>query len=83
MGGTAPAGLAQLRVRLPKRAEIDVFRDGTLLHQTREAELDLSLELPGVYRVQARIDGRLWLLSNPIHLRVRAARPAFAASASA
>jgi len=83
MGGTAPAGPMQMRVRLPQRAEIDVLRDGTLLHQAHEAELDLSVELAGVYRVEARIDGRLWLLSNPIHLRARAARPAFAASASA
>jgi hypothetical protein len=60
-----------------------VLRGGTLLHQAREAELDLGLELAGVYRVQARIEGRLWLLSNPIHLRARAVRPALAASASA
>jgi hypothetical protein len=31
--------------------------------------LDRDVELPGVYRVEARIDTRLWLLSNPIHLR--------------
>jgi hypothetical protein len=23
----------------------------------------------GVYRVEARIDERLWLVSNPVHLR--------------
>jgi len=83
MGAEAPAGPTQLRIRLPERAEIDVLRDSTLVHQAREAELDLSLELAGVYRVEARIDGRLWLLSNPIHLRARAARPACGRSASA
>jgi hypothetical protein len=35
----------------------------------RAATLDLDLEAGGVYRVEARIDGRLWLLSNPVHLR--------------
>ncbi|HUO70345.1 MAG TPA: CehA/McbA family metallohydrolase [Solirubrobacteraceae bacterium] len=83
MGGEAPAGPMRLRVRLPRAAAIDVVRDGSPLHQARAPELDLSLELPGVYRVEARIDGRLWLLSNPIHLRARAARPALAPSASA
>jgi hypothetical protein len=31
--------------------------------------LDLDIAEPGAYRLEARIDGRLWLLSNPIHLR--------------
>ena len=31
--------------------------------------MDLDVERPGVYRVEARIDGRLWLLSNQIQLR--------------
>ena len=46
-----------------------MIRDGVRLHRTHGTAVDLRVELPGVYRVEAWIDGRLWLLSNPIHLR--------------
>ena len=69
MGGEAPADRSVLRVRLPRAAKLRVIRDGTLLQQAHDAELDLEISARGVYRVEAEIDGRLWLLSNPIHLR--------------
>jgi len=76
MGGEAPAGPTALCVRLPRIADVEVFRDGATLHQARTQELEFGVELPGVYRIQARINDRLWLLSNPVHLRARASRPA-------
>jgi hypothetical protein len=69
MGGEGHAGPSVLRVRLPRPAEIRLVRDGAPLHATVAAELDFDVERPGVYRVEARIDARLWLLSNPVHLR--------------
>jgi hypothetical protein len=69
IGGEAPAGPAVLRVRLPMAADVLVVRDGAPLHRARAAALDLDVERAGVYRVETRIDGRLWLLSNPICLR--------------
>ena len=69
LGDEAPAARAQLHVRLPRKAEIVVVRDGARLHCTHGDTVELGLELAGVYRVEARIEGRLWLLSNPIHLR--------------
>jgi hypothetical protein len=69
MGGDAPAGPAVLRARLPMAADVLVVRDGAPLHRARGQALDLDIERAGVYRIEARIDGRLWLLSNPIHLR--------------
>jgi len=69
MGGETAAGPAVLRVRLPHAADITVLRDGEVLERARTAELALDVERPGAYRVEARIDGRLWLLSNPVHLR--------------
>jgi hypothetical protein len=83
LGDEARAGRVQLHVRLPRAAEIVVFRDGARLHRAHGAAVDVGLELPGVYRVEARIDGRLWLLSNPIHLRPAPIEPACAPSASA
>jgi hypothetical protein len=40
--------------------------DGAPIHTAGGAALDVRIEGRGVYRVEARIDGRLWLLSNPL-----------------
>jgi hypothetical protein len=70
MGAEAPAGPAVLRVRLPARADLVLRRDGRAIERREGTTLDFDIEEPGVYRVEARIDGRFWLLSNPVHLRV-------------
>jgi hypothetical protein len=69
MGADAPAGRAVLRIRLPREADIQVIRDGSPMQEARDAALDLDIHEAGCYRVEARIDGRVWLLSNPVHLR--------------
>ena len=45
------------------------MRDGSPTFVEHAAAIDLDIDRAGVYRVEARIQGRLWLLSNPIHLR--------------
>ena len=69
MGGEAPAGPAVLRVRLPRAADVLLLCDSAPLHQAHVAALDVDVDREGVYRIEARIEGRLWLLSNPVHLR--------------
>ena len=69
MGGEAAAGRGVLRVRLPRAADIRVIHDGTPVHEAHGETLDIDVERPGVYRVEARIAGRLWILTNPVHLR--------------
>jgi hypothetical protein len=70
MGDEAPAGAAAvLHVCLPREADVRVIRDGTPFAEARAAMLEVQLDGPGVYRTEARIDGRLWLLSNPVHMR--------------
>jgi hypothetical protein len=71
MGGECRADRAVLRLRLPRAADIQVLRDGSLWHAAHGSRVDADLDVPGAYRVEARISGRLWLLSNPIHLRRR------------
>jgi hypothetical protein len=61
--------VAQGRPQSPRPADVRVVRDGSPLHETAAAALNLDVHASGVYRIEARIDGRLWLLSNPIHLR--------------
>jgi hypothetical protein len=69
MGSGGPPGPAVLRLRLPAAADVEVLRDGTAVHQAQGSRLDLDVERPGAYRVEARRGGRLWLLSNHLHLR--------------
>jgi hypothetical protein len=69
MGGEC-GGAAVLRLRLPRAAKVRVVRDGSPWHAVHDSRLDLDVTAPGVYRVEARIGDRLWLLSNPIHARV-------------
>jgi hypothetical protein len=69
MGASAPAGQTKLRLRLPDPAEIAVLQNGRQIERAHAAKLDLTIADPGAYRVEARIDDRLWLLSNPVHLR--------------
>jgi len=69
MGAEAPAAPAVLRLCLPRAADVRVLRGGAPVHEAHVAALNLEIEARGAYRVEARIDGRLWLLSNPVHLR--------------
>ena len=69
MGAETAAGQAILRARLPAPGDVKLLRDGRQIHETHSAKLDLAIADPGAYRVEVRIDGRLWLLSNPVHLR--------------
>jgi hypothetical protein len=69
MGAEARAGSAMLHLRLPRTADIVVLRDGVPIRTANTAALDLGIHEPGTYRAEARIDRKLWLLSNPIHLR--------------
>jgi hypothetical protein len=69
MGGECRAQAVILRLRFPRPADIQLLRDGSPWRATSGSRVDLEVEVPGAYRVEARIGGRLWLLSNPIHLR--------------
>jgi hypothetical protein len=69
MGGEHRAGAAILRLRLPHAAEVQVLRDGSRWHAAYGERADVEAAAPGVYRVEARVRNRVWLLSNPIHLR--------------
>lgn len=59
-----------LRVRTPRPASLRLLRDGAVVASADDAaELDFDPDGPGVYRVEARIGGRLWIVSNAVYLR--------------
>jgi hypothetical protein len=60
----------RLEVRLPRPAAVRLLRDGEVVASADDsAELDHDPVTAGVYRVEARIGGRLWILSNAVYLR--------------
>jgi hypothetical protein len=73
MGAEAKAGRRTLRVSAPLPATLRLLRDGEELAGGYGRSLELEVEQPGVYRVEARREAkgrqRTWILSNPIYLR--------------
>ena len=58
-----------IEARVPRTATLTLLGDGQPVATTAGERLEHQARSPGVYRVEARIDGRLWILSNPVYLR--------------
>ena len=69
MGAEAPFDGQALHVRLPRPASIRLLRGGEEVASADGAALDLEPRTAGAYRVEVRLGGRTWILSNPIYLR--------------
>jgi hypothetical protein len=73
MGGEAPAGRRTLTARTPLAARLRLLRDGAEIASADGTSLDVEVEEPGVYRVEARRRAkgreRTWIVSNPVYLR--------------
>lgn len=69
MGGEAPAGAYTLRARLPRSAELTLVADGLPVRTVHADALDHAVSEAGVFRLEARLDGYAWILTNPVHLR--------------
>jgi len=64
-------GPAALRVESPVPAQLALLRNGERIAEADGTSLEHRAEGPGVYRVEARIEGRPWVYTNPIYLRPR------------
>jgi hypothetical protein len=70
-----PAGFAfwadgdRVHARLPRPAELRLLRDGAEVERLdAAAELDHAADGGGSYRLEVRLRGRVWILSNPVSL---------------
>ena len=58
-----------LEITLPRRAEISFIKNGQVVASECSDRLVYRANGPGVYRVEARLEDRPWLFTNPIYLR--------------
>lgn len=83
MGSHVPLAVARsdklellASVQGPPKTRLRLLRNGELMSEASSGELSLSVEGPGVYRVEARLDPRYvpgkrdqpWIVSNPIYV---------------
>lgn len=59
----------RLHVHLPRPAVVVLLKDGQPIDRQQTGEAEWPVAVPGVYRVEARLDGRPWIYSNPVYLR--------------
>jgi hypothetical protein len=69
LGSEAPFAGQTLHARLPRPGELRLLKDGALIASEFSSGLDHPASTPGVYRVEARLGGKTWIVSNPIYLR--------------
>jgi hypothetical protein len=69
MGGEAAFDGQTLRASVPRPARLRLIKDGSPIEERAGAELEHTAVEPGVYRVEAHLGERTWILSNPIYLR--------------
>lgn len=58
-----------LRVRLPQRARVRLVTGGEAWFTDNLESFDVELSGAGVIRLEAHLDGRPWIFSNPVYLR--------------
>ncbi len=53
----------------PVDAQLTILRDGVEISRRAGTQVSVRADRTGVYRAEARIDGRPWIFTNPIYLR--------------
>lgn len=62
-------GPTWLRLRLPRVAEVRLIRNGRLRLRRETDRFEFRALREGVYRFEARLQGRPWVFTNPFYLR--------------
>lgn len=69
MGGEASFAGQTLRATVPRPAQLRLIWNGEQVAEQHGSELRHRAAESGVYRVEAHLGGRTWILSNPVYLR--------------
>lgn len=65
----------RLRAESPRPATLRLLCRGQAVDEVTGTELDMAVEQPGEYRLEAHLEGRPWILTNHIYLRAEDFRP--------
>jgi hypothetical protein len=70
MGSTLrfAAGAIEVTALAPERTALALIHDGARILSVDGSELTYRVAAPGVYRVEAWMDGKGWIFSNPIRI---------------
>ncbi len=70
MGDEAPMrDHLSLFIWTPRHSKIHLLRNGQRLTTAEHHELQIPITEPGVYRIEAFLNGEPWIISNPIYVR--------------
>ncbi|MDA0836627.1 MAG: flippase-like domain-containing protein [Planctomycetota bacterium] len=58
-----------LKVSSPRQAEIVLLRNGEPIQKESSMGFSFDIDEPGVYRIEARLNGNPWVFTNPIYVR--------------
>jgi hypothetical protein len=65
-----------IEVISPTPATLRILRDGELIHEMPDLDkCDVAVDSPGVWRVEAKYDGRPWVLANPFYVGLWSEQP--------
>lgn len=54
---------------LPRPARVTLFKDGQAIAAASEKRWDVAVSEPGAYRLEASLNDKPWLFTNPIYIR--------------
>ena len=57
------------RIKSPHLATIKLLKNGRIYSESEGTSLEFSSTEKGVYRVEAYMEGRPWVFTNPIYVR--------------
>ncbi len=59
----------KLVIDLPVKARVRIVRDGERVLDETGSTLECAVQAPGVYRAEAYLDERFWILTNHVYIR--------------
>lgn len=57
-----------LTIKTPEQADIRLIHNGQIIEQTTGTVLEYQASESGYYRVEVYLEGKLWIVSNPIYV---------------
>ncbi len=67
MSEIVPSSTGILKITVPQKSEIKLIHNGKVIETEESDTLEYAIKEGGYYRVEVYLNGKLWILSNPIY----------------